>query len=291
MRYSSKPVGWRSESHRHYLAAKGISTKRYHASNVSKLAWKRMAKEYPPEETEWQYDEYGQPVSVITGRMVQYEEEGEEFPEEVMFNDREYSLRDVKDGFRPFPLPYKGRTQREKDEMRAHMLQRNLENIRKWKETGKKPISFFAKKYFMPVYVYRESTGGMHKGDETDNERRAMYGDTPLEKEPRTEAEQFEYAKDMAKDVDVKEVRLTDNGDFLITKYKKGEGWETDTGTGPLEKKEYEVYENIASSALKRMDDEKRGRFSQRVADNADKRGDGKVDIELLKEIARNANE
>ena len=33
MRYSSKPVGWRNESHRHYLAAKGISTSRnkYHA--------------------------------------------------------------------------------------------------------------------------------------------------------------------------------------------------------------------------------------------------------------------
>jgi len=31
MRYSSKPVGWRGESHRHYLAAKGISTKRYRA--------------------------------------------------------------------------------------------------------------------------------------------------------------------------------------------------------------------------------------------------------------------
>jgi len=27
MRYSSKPLGWRGESHRHYLAAKGISTK------------------------------------------------------------------------------------------------------------------------------------------------------------------------------------------------------------------------------------------------------------------------
>ena len=27
MRYSNKPVGWRGESHRHYLASKGISTK------------------------------------------------------------------------------------------------------------------------------------------------------------------------------------------------------------------------------------------------------------------------
>ena len=32
MRYSSKPVGWRNESYRHYLAAKGISTKKYSAN-------------------------------------------------------------------------------------------------------------------------------------------------------------------------------------------------------------------------------------------------------------------
>jgi len=29
MRYSSKPVGWRNDSYRHYLAAKGISTKKF----------------------------------------------------------------------------------------------------------------------------------------------------------------------------------------------------------------------------------------------------------------------
>jgi len=35
MRYSSKPVGWRGESHRHYLAAKGIKT-RYDAKKPAK---------------------------------------------------------------------------------------------------------------------------------------------------------------------------------------------------------------------------------------------------------------
>ena len=34
MRYSSKPVGWRNESHRHYLAAKGISTKKYFGKRI-----------------------------------------------------------------------------------------------------------------------------------------------------------------------------------------------------------------------------------------------------------------
>jgi len=33
--YRAKPIGWRGESHRHYLAAKGISTKRYNASAAS----------------------------------------------------------------------------------------------------------------------------------------------------------------------------------------------------------------------------------------------------------------
>jgi hypothetical protein len=32
--FRSRPVGWRGESHRHYLAAKGVTTRRYAASMV-----------------------------------------------------------------------------------------------------------------------------------------------------------------------------------------------------------------------------------------------------------------
>ena len=46
MRYSSKPVGWRNESHRHYLAAKGISTKKYLAKNESWNEYKERQTEF-----------------------------------------------------------------------------------------------------------------------------------------------------------------------------------------------------------------------------------------------------
>ena len=46
MRYSSKPVGWRNESHRHYLAAKGISMKKYMATNESWDKYKERQMEF-----------------------------------------------------------------------------------------------------------------------------------------------------------------------------------------------------------------------------------------------------
>jgi len=37
--FRSKPIGWRGESHRHYLAAKGVKTKAEQVSDVLKNSW------------------------------------------------------------------------------------------------------------------------------------------------------------------------------------------------------------------------------------------------------------
>ena len=41
-----KPVGWRHESHRHYLAAKGIKTLKYNSSKRSRVARERLARRF-----------------------------------------------------------------------------------------------------------------------------------------------------------------------------------------------------------------------------------------------------
>jgi len=82
------------------------------------------------------------------------------------------------------------------------------------------------KRYF-GVFVYRKSLGGKHRGDETDNERRAMYGMGSLQGDQRmSEVEQKKYADAMLrKDEkgDIEEIRFTeDASDMMISQWKDG---------------------------------------------------------------------
>jgi len=90
--------------------------KQFFASKLSKRALAELRKDYTDPDT---------------GELREYEDEMV-FPDEIRWR---------KDRLRQFPLPYTGRSECEKDEMRAHMLQRNLDKIKKWKKTGRKQPS------------------------------------------------------------------------------------------------------------------------------------------------------
>ena len=91
-----------------------------------------------------------------------------------------------------------------------------------------KGIQTVPKKYF-GVFVYRKSLGGKHRGDETDNERREMYGMSPIPggdlNNRMSEEEQKQYADALLEDNkdDINEIRVTEDAtDFLISRWKEG---------------------------------------------------------------------
>jgi len=125
----------------------------------------------------------------------------------------------------------------------------------------------------MPVFIYRKSVGNKHKGNEMDNELRALYGDRLLSKEKQDEyyknypddkkrmKMEEEYIKDQLKEDkgkgDIDEIRWTDRDDFMIARYKRNEK------TGKLEnknsmagkiKRKEGVYETVYGNAVEVTD-------------------------------------
>jgi hypothetical protein len=100
-----------------------------------------------------------------------------------------------------------------------------------------KGIKTSIRKSFMPVYIYRESTGRKHKGNELDNEVRAMYKDKPIDHildnpiehyrdgdHNKKEEMEMDYINEQVKNDkknDIREIRWTDNNDFMIMNLKR----------------------------------------------------------------------
>lgn len=82
-------------------------------------------------------------------------------------------------------------------------------------------------RYFSPVFVYRRSLGGKHKGNERNNEVRGLYGPSKVKDESSSMEGNMKYAFDTIDndhERDVDEIRVTDPDDMIIYQWKRGGG-------------------------------------------------------------------